>query len=157
MHSFFYAFSCLVVCLVYFLHKSNWRPDKKALGKAVLAVTISIGMAAVLLLPTALNILSTTKDAGGFMSQPMDMVDLKIGRTSILPVWVRAVFTSAVLPAAFSLQEEETNSVSNPADLHTRTGCFASTQWIPLSAGKDFNPFCTSHRNALHRHFAGIV
>ena len=36
-------------------------------------------MAAVLLLPTALNILSTTKDAGGFMSQPMDMVDLKLG------------------------------------------------------------------------------
>ena len=79
MHSFFYAFSCLVVCLVYFLYKSNWRPDIKSFGKAVLAVTISIGMAAVLLLPTALNILSTTKDAGGFMSQPMDMVDLKLG------------------------------------------------------------------------------
>lgn len=79
MHSFFYAFSCLAVCLAYYLYKSNWRPDLRSFGKAALAVTISIGMAGVLLLPTAMDILSTSKDAGGFMSQPIDAVDLNLG------------------------------------------------------------------------------
>ena len=79
MHSFFYAFVCLVVCLIYYLYKSDWRPELRTFGKAILAVFLSIGMAAVLLLPTGLNILSTSKDAGGFMSQPMDVLDLKLG------------------------------------------------------------------------------
>ncbi len=79
MHSFFYAFAALIVCLIYFLYKSDWKPELRTFGKAVLAVAISIGMAAVLLLPTALNILSTSKDAGGFMSEPMEMIDPKLG------------------------------------------------------------------------------
>lgn len=77
LHSYYFSPAVLMVCLVYFMQRSAdfdwggmckspvWR--KKALS-FVWAVVISIGMAAVLLLPTGLDLLSTKKDAGGPVS-----------------------------------------------------------------------------------------
>lgn len=80
IHSFFYSPSCLVVCGIYFLYK--WRlisPKwQGAILKGIMAVAVSIGMAAVLLVPMALDILSTEKDAGVFSSEPIQVVDLTL-------------------------------------------------------------------------------
>lgn len=80
LHSFFYAFACLTVCLLYYLHRCGLEGEKKLwlrrLPHAALAVILSIAMAGALLLPTALDILSTGKEIGGYMSagpQPLDL------------------------------------------------------------------------------------
>lgn len=71
LHSFYFAVSALFVCLLYFLHRYSLsgyhfksRDFGTLFGKFVGAILLSIGMAAVLLLPTALDLLSNRKDAG---------------------------------------------------------------------------------------------
>lgn len=87
LHSFYYAIACLMVVLLYFLHRRkeqwdgcgpDWHGLWKSVGKLSCAIGISIGMAAVLLIPTGLNILSTEKDAGSFVSDSMQIVDLTL-------------------------------------------------------------------------------
>lgn len=71
LHSYYFSVSALFVCLLYFLHcyslsGNSWknRDFGTLFGKFMLSVLHSIGMAAILLLPTALDLLSTQKDAG---------------------------------------------------------------------------------------------
>lgn len=103
IHSFFYAPACLVVCLLYYLHCLRQRTEtsektavvqtgaikncgaaasgiaaKKLTLRAALAVMCAVGMAAVLLLPTALDILSTNKDGGSFAEEPLRAVSLSL-------------------------------------------------------------------------------
>lgn len=71
LHSYYFSVSALFVCLLYFLYGYSlsgkaWksRAFGKSFGKFMVSVLLSIGMAAILLLPTALDLLSTQKDAG---------------------------------------------------------------------------------------------
>lgn len=85
-HSFYYAISCLAVCMLYVVHvslqgtsagtfqSSNRRFFLKFLFYAVL----SIGIGAVLLLPSGLDILSGGKDGGAFAKQDISIVDLSL-------------------------------------------------------------------------------
>ncbi|MGF6375464.1 putative membrane protein YfhO [Clostridiales Family XIII bacterium PM5-7] len=76
LHSFYYAFPCLVVSLFYFLFQSKGKRTVSLWVKAWVNVGVSIGIAAVLLVPTAMTILSTTKDAGSFLDEPIGWIDL---------------------------------------------------------------------------------
>lgn len=84
LHSFYYSPSCLCVVGIFSLyHIWNCRKEKdsrevwiKGIRKLFAAVLISMGLAMILLLPTALNLLSTTKDAGRFAKETLKIVDL---------------------------------------------------------------------------------
>ncbi|MCI8608568.1 MAG: YfhO family protein [Firmicutes bacterium] len=86
LHSFYYAPACLVVCGFYGIYRLTvkvgeeggamasliaWKPA----GKAIVAVALSLAISAVFLLPTGLDILSTVKDGGSFVAQPMKLFD----------------------------------------------------------------------------------
>lgn len=80
IHSFFYAFSCLVACFIYFLSRlaedgSGFKNGGTLLVRAAAAVILATGMAAVLLLPTGLDILSTSKDGGTFAAENLKVFD----------------------------------------------------------------------------------
>ena len=84
MHSFYYAPTCMVVCFLYFVHQLAVSGNTKKVVvqitvKTAFAVVISICMAAVLLLPTGLAILSTEKDAGVFAEEALETVDFSFG------------------------------------------------------------------------------
>lgn len=68
LHSYYFAPAVLVVCTLYFIHCLYWADIKSVLPGAwrnfICSIALSIGMAAILLLPTALDLLSTQKDAG---------------------------------------------------------------------------------------------
>lgn len=84
IHSFFYAPTCAAVCLLYLVCQLRQKKALRTLslrwiwGKAVLAAATAVSLAAVLLLPTALNILSTTKDSGAFEGLPSEIVDIRL-------------------------------------------------------------------------------
>lgn len=78
IHSYYYSISCLAVLSTYMIHQMLQHPEYrkwKVLRRFICAITISIGMAAVLLLPTGLDILSTKKDAGSFATASIRIVD----------------------------------------------------------------------------------
>lgn len=83
VHSYYYAPSCLVVTGLYFLYKwklMTVKGDKRDKALSVIAgfvfcTALSVGIAAVLLLPTGLDILSTQKDGGQFMDEGLLLVD----------------------------------------------------------------------------------
>lgn len=80
-HSFFYAPVCIAVCLIYGLYtlweKEVCRKEFAKLSlKGAVAAVLGIAMAAVLLLPTALTILSTQKDGGIFSEESLRAVDI---------------------------------------------------------------------------------
>ena len=78
VHSYYYSISCLAVIFIYMVHQMLRHPEYrkwKMVGRFVYAVVISIGMAAVLLFPTGLDILSTKKDAGSFESFYVGLID----------------------------------------------------------------------------------
>lgn len=101
-HSFYYAPSCLCVAGIYYLYRVRQagagqrgalaeespkraaaeaaprRGDLKTHGSFLLWILLSIGLAAVLLLPTGLDILSTSKDAGSFAGSKMPLVNPKL-------------------------------------------------------------------------------
>lgn len=73
LHSFYFFPSCFAVCTIYFCHQSRsfrevsgtqkWKTQRNRLWKTyILTVTVSVCMAMVLLLPTALAILENKKD-----------------------------------------------------------------------------------------------
>lgn len=68
LHSYYFAPAVLAVLLLYLIHCMYFMPGKSAHLSLWLrfffSVGISIGIAAVLLLPTGLDLLSTKKDAG---------------------------------------------------------------------------------------------
>ncbi|WP_251616936.1 YfhO family protein [Senimuribacter intestinalis] len=81
IHSFYYAPTCMVVCFLYYLHQlvNSGNTTKEALkmtGKTAFAVTLAICLAAVLLIPTGLAILSTEKDAGSFAQESIETINL---------------------------------------------------------------------------------
>lgn len=82
MHSFYYAPTCMAVCLLYGIQRllqkgaQNRRQKFHVTVKAVISVLLGIGAAAVLLLPTALDIFSTAKDAGAFLEEPIHLIDV---------------------------------------------------------------------------------
>lgn len=97
LHSFYYAIACLCVVGIYGLSLvlEGWALESKdsnemsfvdkkdrlrelfwMIGHLAMCVAISIAMAMVLLLPTGLDILSTTKDAGSFSRTSIKAVDL---------------------------------------------------------------------------------
>ncbi|MCM1180402.1 MAG: YfhO family protein [Clostridium sp.] len=84
IHSFYYAISCLFVATLYFLHcvfmkgREEGLCVKQSLAMFAWSVICSIAMAMVLLLPTGLAILSTSKDSGSFGSRAMHIVDFRM-------------------------------------------------------------------------------
>ena len=85
VHSFYYAPMCLLVCLIYGLHQLGAlkKEDLNLYGSlagyafhGVFAAVLGVCLSAVLLLPVGIDILSATKDAGGFMNEPVKLVDL---------------------------------------------------------------------------------
>lgn len=81
LHSFFYSPVSLVVCLFYYLYRRKDIPGKglkAADGKVCLAVLISLGLGAVLLVPTAMDILSNAKDVGRFSDNSMKVIDTSL-------------------------------------------------------------------------------
>ena len=71
LHSYYFSVSALFVCLVYFLYRysrssSDWRWHHFGtyFFRFTGSILLSTGMAAVLLLPTALDLLTNQKDAG---------------------------------------------------------------------------------------------
>lgn len=71
LHSFYFSAAGLMVCFLYFLYQFHLSGTRfrspvffRVFQKAAGAVLLSIGMAAILLLPTALDLLSNQKDAG---------------------------------------------------------------------------------------------
>lgn len=66
-HSYFYSVACILMLLIYFIHRMyylNISNKKPLFLKGIFSIGLAIGMAAVLLLPTAYYMLSTSKDAG---------------------------------------------------------------------------------------------
>ena len=61
LHSFYFSIACIAVCGLYLYWK---QADKAKLPGFFLAIALAIGLAAVLLIPTGLAILSNAKDAG---------------------------------------------------------------------------------------------
>ncbi len=98
LHSFYYSISCLAVCGVYAADRVRaMRGDhaharacdlRSAVGGAARekrfvlrlagCVCLSIGLCAVLLLPTGLDILSGGKDGGAFAAQQLKLFDLSL-------------------------------------------------------------------------------
>ncbi|MDE5965397.1 MAG: YfhO family protein [Lachnospiraceae bacterium] len=87
IHSFYYAPACLAVVFLYFLyeslynrasHKDRHGMADRVLVKFLCAVVLSICLAAVLLLPTGLAILSTKKDGGSFAEAGLSPVDFTL-------------------------------------------------------------------------------
>lgn len=84
IHSYFYAFSCLTVCAIYFFWQLTLQENMtlsrgiKTTAYGAIGVLLSIAMAAVLLLPTGLDILSTEKDAGVFAQENVPIADLDL-------------------------------------------------------------------------------
>lgn len=88
-HSFYYGPVCLLACGIYFFYSwqnTSWqnpaRDDgdsvkawKKPFLQFLLAVALSIGLGAVLLLPTAVDILTTAKDGGIFAEETIKPID----------------------------------------------------------------------------------
>lgn len=71
LHSYYFAPAVLAVVFLYFLYrlyfekKYSWKKGKQTYWLRLLfSIGISIGIAAILLLPTGLDLLSTRKDAG---------------------------------------------------------------------------------------------
>ncbi|MEY8391960.1 YfhO family protein [Lachnospiraceae bacterium 45-W7] len=80
LHSYYFAPAVLFVCLVYFLccllkekelhrfrdcfNRNHFMRCLPVIYKFAAAILLAVGMAAVLLIPTGLDLLSTTKDAG---------------------------------------------------------------------------------------------
>ena len=101
-HSFYYAPSCLCVACIYYLYRvrqtgagqrgalaeespkratteaASRHGDLKTHGSFLLWILLSVGLAAILLLPTRLDILSTSKDAGSFAGSKMPLVNPKL-------------------------------------------------------------------------------
>ena len=101
-HSFYYAPSCLCVACIYYLYRvrqtgagqrsalaeespkratteaASRHGDLKTHGSFLLWILLSVGLAAVLLLPTGLDILSTSKDAGSFAGSKMPLINPKL-------------------------------------------------------------------------------
>ncbi len=101
-HSFYYAPSCLCVACIYYLYRGRQagagqrgtlaeespkratteaaprHGDLKTHGSFLLWILLSVGLAAILLLPTGLDILSTSKDAGSFAGSKMPLVNPKL-------------------------------------------------------------------------------
>ena len=102
LHSFYYAPSCLCVACIYYLYRvrqtgagqrgalaeespkratteaASRHGDLKTHGSFLLWILLSVGLAAILLLPTGLDILSTSKDAGSFAGSKMPLVNPKL-------------------------------------------------------------------------------
>lgn len=77
IHSFYYAPTCMLVIGMYSL--SSLMEEHSRLGKQkglkiALAMGIAVGMAMILLLPTALEILSGSKDGGRFTNRPLQLI-----------------------------------------------------------------------------------
>lgn len=83
IHSFFYVPACLLVCLIYFLHEISHedkerREKLREFVKGVAAVLLGLGMSGVLLIPSALAIVSTGKDGGSFAAAPAEIFDFSM-------------------------------------------------------------------------------
>ncbi|MDE6434535.1 MAG: YfhO family protein [Lachnospiraceae bacterium] len=84
IHSFYYAIACLFVAALYFLHCVFMKRGEegvcvqKRFCMFAWSVVWSIAMAMVLLLPTGLDILSTSKDGGSFAGKAIHIVDFRM-------------------------------------------------------------------------------
>ena len=83
LHSFYYGPVSLVACFIYYVSRQmdggmEGIKDRKCHGKAMIAAATGIGLAAVLLIPSALAILSTQKDGGSFGTESFSLVDFSL-------------------------------------------------------------------------------
>lgn len=83
VHSYYYAPTCFLVVCLYFWYQKSRRKIKKqerentiyTVAGFVASVMLSVGLAAMLLLPTALDILSAKKDGGQFAEKSLSLID----------------------------------------------------------------------------------
>lgn len=83
VHSYYYAPTCIVVICLYFLYQWRCMQIKQEnqwktfhiFAKFSFCIIVSVGLAAVLLLPTAFDILSTSKDGGQFARADFSIID----------------------------------------------------------------------------------
>ncbi|MDE5777154.1 MAG: YfhO family protein [Lachnospiraceae bacterium] len=86
VHSYYYAPACLVAVCLYFLYKwklmqvndENQCKTSHVFVRFVFCIALSIGLAAVLLLPSGIDILSTKKDGGKSAGKSLSLVDWKL-------------------------------------------------------------------------------
>ncbi len=79
LHSFYFSIACIAVCVLYFYWK---RAEGEKLLGFFLAIALAIGLAAILLLPTGLAILSNAKDAG--QTSMLENLSVNIPLSSLL-------------------------------------------------------------------------
>lgn len=77
IHSFYYAVSCLFVVGLYALQRMLQNKEYP-FGSLFFSVFLSLGMAMALLLPTGLDILSTSKDGGSFAAEALSAADFSL-------------------------------------------------------------------------------
>lgn len=77
VHSFYYSVSCLFVVGLYALQRMLQKKEYP-FGSLIFAVLLSLGMAMVLLFPTGLDILSTSKDGGSFAAEALSAADFSM-------------------------------------------------------------------------------
>lgn len=78
LHSFYYVPASLVALGLYGIHEIMQKKDhnlKKVLVQLFLGVALGLGMGMILLLPTGINILSTSKDGGSFQQNTWKAFD----------------------------------------------------------------------------------
>ncbi|WP_461812088.1 YfhO family protein [Faecalimonas sp.] len=69
LHSYFFSVTAIILCTVYFFFQLGNKTEKKSfIAKYALAISIGIGMCAVLLLPTAYYMMHIKKDKGNSLS-----------------------------------------------------------------------------------------
>lgn len=83
IHSFFFVPACLAVCLLYFLYEISQEDKEKKykreeLVKGIAAVSLGLGMSGILLIPSAMDILSTSKDGGSFAAASVATFDFSM-------------------------------------------------------------------------------
>lgn len=75
LHSYFFSVTAIILCTVYFFlrlesntEKIQWKEQKSTILRFIGAISLGIGMCAVLLLPTAYYMLQIKKDSGNPLS-----------------------------------------------------------------------------------------
>ena len=107
--------------------------------RALLAVICAVGMAAVLLLPAALDILSTEKDAGSFAEEQISVIDLSL--EGLLYSAYGCGLTLLVLYGLLLALWDKKKRCISAAVL---TGSLAGTERLPLCEREDADSFLAS-------------
>lgn len=80
-HSYYFSVAGILMLLIYYIHRMCYLEitnKKQNLLKMIIAITLAIGMAAILLLPTAYYMLSTSKDVASTNLSQIFTINLEL-------------------------------------------------------------------------------